>query len=186
MINLLPPEAKKEILMERKKKMVLLNWIFVLSLLILSVLAMYAILFYLQDRADSLEAWLEESSLSSEKIANQETLGKIDSFNLSFEKLNAFYRQKVHISEVLEKIAKVLPENIYLKEFSVSPNLVDNSQSKKIDSLNVYISGFSLTREDLLLLESDMKSFEKFNFPLTNLVKAADIDFYLTFKISKP
>ncbi|MBU4204791.1 hypothetical protein KKH26_01240, partial [Patescibacteria group bacterium] len=48
MINLLPPKAKEEILLERKKRVVLSNWILVLLFFVFLLSAMFLIKFYLQ------------------------------------------------------------------------------------------------------------------------------------------
>lgn len=119
-----------------------------------------------------------------ERNMNEETLNKINSLNLSFEKLNAFYKQKIYVSEVLEKISQLLPDKVYLTNFSFSPDLALENIG-----FNVYIAGFSPTREELLQLKTNIEkeeSFKEVSFPLTNWVRATNIDFSLSFKIVKP
>jgi len=192
MINLLPTEAKKEILLERKKRVVLSNWILVLLFFILLLSAMFLIKFYLQIQTTYLKAQLTSNKQVLEKNINKEILNKINSFNLSFEKLSAFYGEKIYISEVLEKISQVLPNTIYLTNFSVSPNLVienENDELNKLVGFNVYVAGFSPTREEVLQLKANIEKEESFKevfFPLKNWVKSTDVDFSLSFKITKP
>lgn len=189
MINLLPPEVKKEILLETKKRVVLSNWILVLLFLGLLLLAMFLIKFYIQKQTVSLMAGDKQFS---EISRNEKIINEIDSFNLFFEKLNQFYGQKIYISEILEKISKVLPDKIYLTDFSVSPDLIlenKDDELKKLVGFNVSVSGFSPTREELLQLKANVEKDESFNglsFPLTNWVKSKNIDFSLSFKVVKP
>lgn len=189
MINLLPPEVKKEILLERKKRVVLLNWILVLLFLVLLFFMMFLMKFYLQIQTADLKVQLENNKQILERNVNKEILNEINLFNLSFEKLNAFYRQRIYISEILEKIAQILPDKVYLTNFSVSPNLVRknaNDALNKLVGFNVYVAGFSPTREELLQLKANIekeKSFKEVLFPLTNWVKSTNIDFSLSFKI---
>ncbi len=192
MINLLPPEVKKEILLERKKRVVLSNWILVLLFFVLLLSVMFLIKFYLQIQTTYLKAQLASDEQVLERNINEEIINKINSFNLSFEKLSAFYRQKIYISEVLEKISQILPNKVYLTNFSVSPDLVienENDELNKLVGFNVYVAGFSPTREEVLQLKANIEkeeSFKKVFFPLKNWVKLTDVNFSLSFKIIKP
>lgn len=192
MINLLPSEAKKEILLERKKRVVLANWILVLLFFVLLLSAMFLIKFYLQIQTAYLKTQLVGNKQILERNINEEILNKINSLSFSFEELNAFYRQRIYISKVLEKISQLLPSTTYLTNFSVSPNLAlesENDELKQLVGFNVYVAGFSPTREEVLQFKADIEGEEGFKevfFPLTNWVKSTNIDFSLSFKVTKP
>ncbi|MBU4274408.1 hypothetical protein KKE19_01195 [Patescibacteria group bacterium] len=192
MINLLPPKAKEEILLERKKRVVLSNWILVLLFFVFLLSAMFLIKFYLQIQTTYLKAQLVTNKQILERNMNEEILNKINLFDSSFEELNAFYRQRIYISEVLAKISRLLPNTVYLTNFFVSPNLVLENNDDELNQLvgfNIYVAGFSPTREEVLQLKANMEKEEDFKevfFPLTNWVKTTNIDFSLSFKVIKP
>ena len=153
---------------------------FALSLLIVK--------YFLQTQAESFRAQLESNKKNSERIADLETINKINTFNIFFEKLNTFYQKKIYISEAIDKTSKILPNKIYLTEFSASPDLT-GSPIKQQAGFNIFITGFAPTREDLLLFKQNMEKdsyFKAVNFPIENWVESVNIIFSLSFKIINP
>lgn len=192
MINLLPPEEKKEILLKRKRAVVLVNLILLLLFFVLLASTMSLMKFYWQTRTTYLNAQFINNKQILERNLDEKTLNKINSLNLSFEKLNDFYSKKTYISEVLEKITHILPDKIYLTYLSISPDVVaenENDALNKLIGFKISITGFSPTREEIIQLKENMEKEEDFKevfFPLTNWVKSTNVNFSLSFKIVKP
>jgi len=192
MINLLPPEIKRKNLLEKRKTIVSANLILFLLFSVLLLSTVFSINFYLQIQTNRLKTQLANNEQTLERSENKEILDKIDLFNLSFEKLNAFYGQRIYISEILEKISQVFPDNVYLTNLSISPDAVLEDEGdglKRLIGFKISIAGFSPTREEVIQLKENMekeKSFKEVFFPLSNWVKSTDVSFSLSFKIVKP
>ncbi len=88
-----------------------------------------------------------------------------------------------NLSEILEKISKILAPGIYLTNLSL--NKPSDLQGNRVE---VTISGFSETRENLSLFKKNLeeeKDFKDVYFYPSSWIKPTDIDFYLTLKIEK-
>lgn len=172
-INLLPPQKKKELKLERINHLV----VFYGSLAVLSFLIFLILLFNIQ----MFLSWkindvkhqiaIKETSLESQKELEE----KIKELNATLTKIAKAQSQQPLWSPVIEKLALLIPSGIQLK------NLSGNLESHTIN-----ISGFSPTRDKILLLESSLKNsiqFEITNAPLSNLTKPTNIDFQFGLKI---
>ena len=118
MINLLPLEKKQKLL--SKKRTILIVIFFVLIFFFLSCLALmlFSITIYSQIDIESKKILFsaKEKELNKSEIINlQEEIGVT---NLELKKINSFYDREIYISETLEKISQILPEEVYLTNFS--------------------------------------------------------------------
>ncbi len=179
MINLLPPLEKKKIL-ERKrlKKTVLILLLFFLFLVFL-IIGLLSIDIYIvqktsgiRERIQSEEGVLGQSEL--EKVRR-----KVSATNKLVNQLKSFYQNKVYFLDIFRDVAGVMPEEIYLTNISL---ILD----KEKGVVDVSLSGFSPTRNDLFELKSNIESEGKFqnsSFPAPNWVKPEDINFFVNLEI---
>jgi len=173
MINLLPPEQKKELLEETSLKLTLILGILFLSFLLSLFLILFSVKISIFRDLEVQKAFLEER----EKIIslNQNFEKEIKESNLSLSNLDSFYRGKINLIQILEKISGILPPGTYLTNLN-------------FNLFQISLSGFSPTREILLSFKENLESEKEFSevyFPPENWVKPSDINFSVTFKITK-
>ena len=174
MINLLPPEEKERLLLERRKTMVIIIWVAFLFFLFSFFLILILVNVYLQTQIISQKSILEEIERESQKAEIQNLLEKVNSANKNLEKLESFYKQKIYFIGILEKVSNTLPSGLNLVSFSISPPKIS-------------LSGFALSRENLFEFKNNIEkesSFKDAYFPPANWVKPNNIDFVVTFDIS--
>ena len=136
----------------------------------------------------------KEKELNKSEIINlQEEIGET---NLELKKINSFYDREIYISETLEKISQILPEEVYLTNFSAKyyfKEVVVQLKEKKDNKEEKFgvefsLSGLALNREILILFKQRIEKEEDFTevyFPLENLLEQKDIDFTITFKVEQ-
>ncbi len=177
MINLLPPRYQQELRQEENRRLILILGTLLLIFLISVTLILFSVKLYIQGQLESVKVLvdLEEKTLQTSVIQNLRE--RVNSVNQNLSKLNAFYEEQISSISILEKVFKTLPPEIYLSAFSWQKN-----------TSQVAISGFSPNREVLFLFQKNLeeaKEFGEIRFPTQNWIKPADIDFYVTFKISR-
>lgn len=179
MINLLPPQQKEELRQEENFKLTLIIGILFLVFLIYLSLILVAIKFYIggEVKAENILFLQREKEINAPQM---QTLQKnLTASNQTINQLNDFYQNQFFFSNVLEKISKTVPPDVYLTNLSVNPA----AGSWK---LSCNLAGFSSTRENLLQFKDNLESestFGEFSFPPANWVKPADINFTVSFKI---
>lgn len=176
MINLLPPQQKKELLERKNQKMIIILG-FLLSLFFLSlILGLLSTKFYLsgQNLFQKTVSDITRRELENEK--NQEIKEEILGLNKALARLSSFYQENIRLTDVLEKIILGLPEGLYLDTFSYQK-----------DNLSLQLTGMAQTRENLILFKNNLEEeprFSEISFPPSNWVKAKDIDFFVNLKYS--
>ncbi len=181
MINLLPPVEKEELLLEKKKRITIILWLLVLFFLLCLMLILFSVRIYLQIQAESQKTLLEEARKEFGQSRIQDFREEINSVNLNLTKLNSFYQQKTYFSEILEKISGILPQKIYLTNFSAAFSIEEGGY------IEVSLSGFAPTADSLFEFKENLgkeSDFKDIYFPPSNWVKLIDINFLATFKIS--
>lgn len=175
MINLLPPEQKKELEQEEIFKLVLILGIVILAFLFSLVLILFSIKTSLLVDLNTQEIYIEQEQKELEKPEMRELEAKIKKNNSTLSKLEIFYQSQPNLTLILEKIYRTLPEEIYLTSFNFNPQV---SQ--------VSLDGFSPTREILIRFRENLegtKGFKEIEFPPTSWVYLTDIKFSVNFKI---
>lgn len=182
MINLLPPENKKELLKEEQYKIVLILGIFILFFLVSFSLILFSIKIYVSGQLEVEKEFVEQSRKEMEFSEIERLEKEIGSLNEDILELELFYQNQISLTEILEEISFVLPSGVYLKTISINP-------SKEKDSkFLVSLSGFSSTRELLSEFKTNLEEKKelfkgKIDFPPSTWTKPVDIDFSLNFKI---
>jgi len=182
MINLLPPVEKGKLLLERKKRIIIILWALVLFFLVCLILILFSIKIYLRNQVESQKTFLVEAEKEFEQSEIQDLRKRISSVNLTLTKLNSFYQQKIYLSQILEKISQTLPSEAYLTNLSAV-----FSSDEEEGNVRVSLSGFVSTRETLFEFKKNLEkesNFKEISFPPANWVAPFDINFFVTFKVS--
>lgn len=177
MINLLPQQEKKELEIERKIKIVtILGTLFLIFLLFLGIL-LFSVKLYILSQNQSLETLIqiENQTVSSSQIKEIEK--NIREANQKFSDITSFYKNQIDLTEALEKISFLIPLNVYLTEINYQK-----------ETQKIILGGFAKRREDFLEFKKSLekeKGFSNLYSPISNLVKPADINFYINFNLAK-
>ena len=178
MINLLPPQYKKELLEEEKYRLVLISGVLISIFLISLILVLFSIRNYLWGEVESAKI-LTDSEEKYFQTSEMKTLqGKIILANQNISKLNSFYQSQSSLVEIIQKISQTLPSEAYLTAFSF-----EKSTSQ------ISLSGFALTREVLFEFKKNLeekKEFKEIYFPPSSWIEPENIDFSLTLKVISP
>lgn len=173
MINLLPLIEKEKLLLEKNRRIIIILWLLLLFFLTCSVLILFSIRTYIQAQVKSQEYLLIETKKEQNQSEIENLKEEINSINSSLTKLNSFYQNEIYLSDILEKISKTLPKELYLTNLSlIFPS--------------VSLSGFAPSTETLFEFKENLgkeSSFKEVSFPPTNWVDLTDIDFSVTFII---
>lgn len=171
MINLLPPEQKREILEEEKFKIILILGIILIIFLIIFYLFLLLIKTSILADLDAQKILLEERK--REISFYQDLEEKIKNANLNLSKLNNFYKNQIYFTEIFEKISQIIPSGIYLTNSNFSQDQIS-------------LSGFSPSREILISFKENLeKEFKEVSYPREIWLKEKDINFTFNFKIKK-
>lgn len=177
MINLLPPQQKQALLKERQFQEVLILGL--IGFVFFSFLA--ATLFL-------IKADLEAKVLTQKELLDQKTKEfeasevrglekEILSLNKILSQLISFYENEVRLGGLLEGLSQALPKEVYLTNLSCY-----KKQAK------VSISGFSPTREVLLIFKANLEANDNFYelyFPPATWTKSTNVEFVATFKLKQ-
>lgn len=157
MINLLPPQQKKELIQEENYKLTLILGFLVLVSLICLALILFSITFYLEGE---IKLQKIQTELKKEEFSQFQPLqDKLSFFNRNLSKLDTFYKSQINLTPLLERFSEILPPGVYLTSFSYQK-----------ETFQISISGFAPTRADLFELRKNLKEkkeFGKVYFPLT-------------------
>lgn len=183
MINLLPLEEKEKFLLEKRKVLITIILVLVLYFLFCLIFILFSIKVYSQIQIEFQEVLLlrTEKGFGESEIKNFQE--EIKETNLTLTNLNSFYQQQIYFSEVLERVSKILSQEMYLTNFSTTPYTLAKETGVKFS-----LSGFAPFRETLLEFKENLekeKDFKEIYFPPTNWVKPLDIDFSVTFKVKQ-
>ena len=171
MINLLPPHYKEELQREEQFRLVLILGLLVIAFFICLSLSLLSIRVYILGEIQAQQILVDAQREEGGDSHIKEMQGR----NAEIGGVASFYKNRTALSHLLERVAAALPEGIYLTSFTYAP----------MDAgAKIALAGRALQTEDLLALRTSLErdpSFENFNFPPSNWIRAADIDFSFTF-----
>lgn len=177
MINLLPPQQKKEIEKEEKFKLVFILGLLILVFFLFVALILFSIQIYLSGRLLSQNIIFEAAQKRFEIPEIQDFQREIIALNQNIQKLDSFYQNQIELTKILERISQIVPPGVYLTNFSWQK-----------ETSEIKILGFAPSREDLFKLKENLEGTDYFfsiNFPPANWLKPKDIDFQVIFKTKK-
>lgn len=185
MINLLPPQEKEHLLLEKRKKLIIiLGWVFLMFLIFLT-LVLFSVKFYILTQA----SWQEEvlTDLKNTYQTPDFLFFKdiIQKHNLSLKTADNFYKKEIYVSNALKAIAAIdRPAALHLTDVTVGHLPLQPGQAQ--DTMLVTIFGVSDTRDSLVIFKSNVEQIHNIKnvyFPPNNWIKSADINFYMTFEV---
>ncbi len=170
MLNLLPPQQKKEVEKEYKARRAVIFLCFMLGVLVVAFVSMIPL--YLlskqnwDDNNDKLSKFVDSSIMKQSRDLSSQT----QMINSKISSLT--FNKNVYIYDIIKKILDSRTSGISITNFSYS---------KKIgDKVDINISGIALSRETLISFEKNLEkdpSFVNINFPISNLAKDTNINF---------
>ncbi len=178
MINLLPPNSKHRLKGEERVRLVaIFSTLSALSLISLSLLLL-AIRFYL---AGQTQAQKELLDIQKQELSTRQALiGEIKNINENARNIHEFYDQQLKASDVLERISRALPANVYLTSFSYVKQTGQKAAGK------ISLGGFAPTRTDLVLFKDNLQQDPFFSRIVLPLGPALDITFSLSAEVKTP
>lgn len=177
MINLLPPEEKKNISYKRIEKLIVIISLMFFVFIICFSIILFTIKTYTSSQLESERInfnQINEKYASVEIRTSQEMINK---YNKKFSDIKLFYENQINFSESIEKISKLKPKEINFNNLSLK---------KSPQGIIFSISGFSQTRISLIdfrrILEDDPRINNVHFSPLV-WAKPENINFQLTFEL---
>lgn len=179
MINLLPPEEKVKLLLEKRKKLIVILGLTAMIPLACLILILCSIRFYILGEVNYQKTVLEQAKKEYQTpdfLAFKEIIQKNDKALVSLE---GFYKKESSLTQVLKNVSGFArPQNLYLTNMFLSRN--------KDRKIKVMISGFSKSREDLLLFQKNInenQEIKNINFSPESWVSPQNVKFNVTFEI---
>lgn len=181
MINILPLKEKKELLLEKNKKLTIILGIVVLVCLVWFALILLLLKIYISEEIRQQEIILNDSKKKYEVFNFSSLENIVKKYNADLEKVNNFYSEEKYFSDAIrvifaiERPVDLRMENIFLE------------RNEKNGRINAAISGLSGNRENLLRFKDDLtdnSKIENVYFPPDNWTKEANIDFNSTFIVN--
>lgn len=176
MINLLPPQQKKE-LRERRTQKAIIIWGFLLSFFFIAlILGLLAIKFQLSGENIFQKTTNDLAKKDLEAKQNQTIKKEILDLNRDISFISAFYQNRPELTEVLKKLIVILPPGISL-----------NSLSFQKEDGSLHLTGLAQTRNDLIAFKENLekeKIFSAVSFPPSNWIKAKEINFFIGLTLS--
>ena len=184
MINLLPPQEKKNLQEEERLKLILILGILLLAVLISFSLILFTIKIIISSQVESQKKILKQDENEFQKSQLKEFQKIIIDSNQTISKLESFYGGQFEFSSILGEISNTLPQGTYLT--NVSLNVQTDKNIKELLICN--LSGFSPNRDILLQLRDNLEketNFKEVYFPPSNWIAPSSINFSVSFKISQ-
>jgi Tfp pilus assembly protein PilN len=182
MINLLPLSEKQNLSEERQLKITLISGVVLLFFFTALVLVLAAVDLSVYSQAQAEKTLLSYKEEEFSKTGAQDFKEEITNMNSTLNFLNSFYETKIDMIGFIEKIAKLLPEGVYLESLSVFADLKDES------SFLVSLSGRAPTIDDVINLNDNLKNnsqVSQVSFPSDTWLGKEDIIFNVTFLLTK-
>ncbi len=177
MINLLPPEIKKQLLLEQQFKVAVILGITTMIPLACLALILLSLQLRTSSEVNSQNIALEyaKKQYQTSDFLNFQSIILRDNKNLS--SLRVFYNTQTYIGDALVNLADLVrPQGLYFTNASLVKD--------KNKNIKVTLSGFSKSRNDLLVFQKNIQTDVRIQQPLfspESWVSPQNVTFYLTF-----
>jgi Tfp pilus assembly protein PilN len=175
-INLLPALRQKDLRFQRWFAALRRLLIIVAVSILIVVAGQMSAFLYLRYEKGILDDRIEQLQSVSKQKENAEVKQEIQSINDTISDFKLLAGQTPHWSKVIIAFANLVPPGVKIN------SLVTDLATKKIT-----IQGYSTTREQVILLYTNIKTAEKdffdIDYPLENVSKAVDVPFHFTFSV---
>ncbi|MDP2947565.1 MAG: hypothetical protein Q8N88_05615 [Nanoarchaeota archaeon] len=169
-LNLLPIEEKKKIKLDFLQCNIIFSGLFLILLILILILILSGSLIFLNSKLYSIG---QETMLQQSKIVQTETVKSIE------RKVKELNSQLIDLDRIIKN-----QSNFYNVLLDIVPELLSKVEVYTIDiekeTKKITITGYSSTRDDLLLIKKTLESSVKYkiaDFPNSNLINPKDINF---------
>lgn len=183
MINLLPPQYKKELKGEEWFRLVLILGLLILLFFVCLSLSLLSIRVYVSGEIQTQQILVESQSKEGGALHRE----RIQEVNAIMAGISSLYAKRLSFVDILERISGALPSSAHLTAFTYTPLAKSGENNgENAAKAQITLAGFAPRVEDLLEFRSKLEQdplFGNFQFPHANWVRAADIDFSFTFEL---
>lgn len=181
MINLLPPEEKEILILEKRKKIIIILGIMILIPLICFILFLTSIWLYILAEVNTQKIVLQQAQKQYQTASFLHFKGIIQQDNSILNQLNSFYKKEIDINGALQEIASLSrPKNVYMTDLYMT-----RQDNQKIIAT---ISGISSSRNDLLIFKKTVEADKRIknpSFSPESWIASENVAFNLTFEVSQ-
>ncbi|RLC35058.1 MAG: hypothetical protein DRZ76_01200 [Candidatus Nealsonbacteria bacterium] len=177
MINLLPPQYKKYLAEEERYRIILILMVVVFLFLISLFLILFSVKIYISGEAQNQKVFVQISENKFEISETKEIEKKVQSINQTLSGLSSFYEKQPYYTDLLERVADILPEKSYFTALTLKYLSAD-------EGTEVFLRGFSPDREALAEFKSALEKqpdFYELDFPPSNWINPDN--FSVNFKV---
>lgn len=178
MINLLPPQQKKEIEQRRYRNIIFHLEILFLLFLISFIFVIFTVKNLIESEVNILK--IKAEAKEKEMVLYEPLEKKVKDFNALISDIYSFYQNQQNFTEIIKEISETIPTGTYLKRLNFSI-----SEDKK-EPILALLSGFAQNRNLLLLFRQKLQEKENFfdiYFPIEGWLAQENINFSAQFKI---
>lgn len=174
-LNLLPPEQKKQIYLERINRWLVFymaSFCAILSGFFLVLLFIYALI-SIESRTAQTSYRVAQTGSQGQDLSSYEKLAQ--NFNQELEKVRSIQKNHKNYSLLFEKLLPLVPLNIRFDSIQINANG------------KIMLTGFAYNREQIIEFKENLensKDFSNVESPISNLVKQSNIDFSLVFNFN--
>lgn len=160
MINLLPPEQKKNLLEQRQLRLVLiLGSLFIFFILSTGLMLLIVKNYFLWTIQSQKILFEERQKIVSLYKDNEQ---EITNYNSFFSDIYSVYEDRDSLTKALEQIYETFPQGTYLTDFNF--NMVKEKTKKGVQTrAKIAMVGFSPSRELLLVLKDNLENKDEFS-----------------------
>ena len=178
MINLLPPEEKRELILKKKNRIIIiLGFVFVFFLICLTLVLFSVKIFLLGENVIQKQR-LDEVSKDYNSASLTLAAKDIKEYNKTLDGLDYFYKNQIYVNDALKSFLNIsMPKGVYLINVLVA--------RKTENSVTIDVYGFSDSRDNLLVFKSNVEKEKLIKNPIfsqDSWVKSQNVNFYLTFQ----
>jgi len=186
MINILPPSFKKELKQEENLRLLVILLILLLLFLLSLSFLLGSLRIYLSGEIKAQEIQLIMQQEAFESYGTQEV---IKDMNRNIINVADMYRRQVPLTEILDSIARDLPNDMVIRHFSYTPTrevIVRDEPQTILAKLT--LSGDAPTRETLFSFKESLEKnilFLSVTFPPSNWATPKDISFSASLELQQ-
>ncbi|EKD58248.1 MAG: hypothetical protein ACD_56C00165G0003 [uncultured bacterium] len=174
-LDLLPQEKKNELKRIKLFRRILREEMLFLVPIIIFIIILFNIYYVLNFQYDA-------SVIAGSANKSQDKYKELSNYEEEFKKVNdlvgvvgKIQKNHLHWSNVLTELGSTVPGNVYMTDFSTK-------------NYQIFLLGKARSRDDLLSFKSNIEGnncFQDVDVPLSNLVVKENVDFQMSFSVTK-
>jgi len=173
-LNVLPPQEKKILALEKAQRWIIFYGCNILGILIIAIALLGIIWFSINIELNGVAANLAQIQFGLKGQDLKAQQGLVNTLNADLKTISNLQKNQKNYSHLLISLADLVPDGIRITNLSFNEK---NAAS---------LSGHAQRREQIIAFQEALEKsnlFENIKNPLENLVKQTDIDFNFSFTI---